>query len=261
MLAATAHATIAGVMARQGVTCSAVRAFATQARDLDIDFTAPRAVVVTELLSACLHDVDGAAWWELPISTRTTLLVAVSELSMPPIEIHLTCRCGEMAELELTAAELSAFAEERARELPIARHGDVEVRLRLPTGRDQLRWTALAAEERDAELTRRMLSDLVIEGPTPLPDEVLPGVDQVLAHCDPLVELRLESSCPACDAPLTKDVDLEAIALSRLSSLQRAWIADIHALASAYHWSEEQIVRLPAWRRDEYLTLLGRSRA
>jgi hypothetical protein len=250
-----AHDSIAMLATRHGIEPARVRAFGSEARDLDIHFDAPRAVVVTELLASCLG-VEPAALWELPISSRVLLLVATSELTAPPIELYFDCACGEQAELELTAAELAAFSNSRAR-------ASIEVaglRLRLPTGRDQLRWTVLAASDEHEALARRVLVDLVVDGGE-LDDAALPLVDRALAEADPLVELRLDTVCPACDAPLTKEVDLEAIGLARLRHVQRMVLDDVHVLASAYHWSEQHIASMPAWRRDEYRGYLGRSRA
>jgi hypothetical protein len=246
---------IATVAARSGVEPAFVRTFATEARDLDIDFHAPRAVVVTEILTACLG-VDAPRLWDLPISSRVLLLIAVSERNAPHIELYFDCECGEQAELELTALELAEFSASRAStslDVP-----DSGVRLRLPTGRDQLRWTVIAASGDESELARRVLEDLVVAGE--LTDALVPALDRVLADADPLVELRLDTVCPACATPLSKEIDLEAIGISRLRYQQRLVLEDVHVLASAYHWTEEHIARMPAWRREEYRALLGRSR-
>jgi hypothetical protein len=33
-------------------------------------------------------------------------------------------------------------------------------------------------------------------------------------------------------------------------------IGDVHRLASHYHWSESEIIRLPQWRRESYLEMI-----
>ena len=254
MTGSSAHDSLATVASRHGISLGRVRAFGSDARDLDINFGAPRAVVVTELIAACMG-VEVGALWELPLSTRLVLLVGLSELTAPPIELYFDCSCGEQAELEATAAELSEFSASRAG-VPLEAAG---LRLRLPTGRDQLRWTVLAASGEDDQLARRVLTDLIVEGGE-LGDDNLPLVDAVLAEADPLVELRLDTVCPACDAELTREIDLEAIGLARLRHVQRSVLDDVHVLASAYHWTEQHIATMPAWRRNEYRALLGRSR-
>lgn len=223
-----------------------MRAFGTVAEDLDVDFTSARAVVVTEVLARCLER-EANTVWDLPISERSLLLVAVSEQTAPPIEVHLACACGEASELQLTSAELGEYAAAGAKE---ARVG--ELRVRVPTGRDQLRWTEQSAT------SERVLRDLV-DGD--VDRSALPLIDKTLAEIDPLVELRIDSTCSACNAPITVVVDLEAIAIARVRKIQRDFVEDVHHLARAYHWSEADIARMPVWRRAEYLALLGKARA
>ncbi|MGE0397135.1 MAG: hypothetical protein AB7T06_10480 [Kofleriaceae bacterium] len=231
-----------------------MRPYGTVAEDLEVDFTSARAVVVTELLARCLER-EAEELWDLPISKRSLLLVAVSEQTAPPIEVHLSCACGEASELTLTSAELAEFAAERAKDPRVG-----ELRLRVPTGRDQLRWTALAAEN-DETLKERVLLDLVVDAPAAIDPAMLPLIDKALGEIDPLVELRVDSTCSACGAPVSIGVDLEAIAISRMRKIQRDFVEDVHHLARAYHWSEADIARMPVWRRSEYLALLGKARA
>ncbi|MGN6105677.1 MAG: hypothetical protein ACTHU0_11275 [Kofleriaceae bacterium] len=262
MVGGGAHSALASLAARHGLGGARARAFGTLPGDLEIDFGAPRAVVVTELLAACFtgEGLELDPWWALPISTRTLLLVALGELTAPAIEVYLPCPCGETAELELPSHELAEFAAERAAVAPTVEIDGASLRLRLPTGRDQLRWAALAAQA-DPSLARRVLVELVVDGPSELPEELVPQIDRALSEADPLVELRLDTACPSCGAALTGEVDLEAIAIARLRRVQLRLLEDIHHLARTYHWSEQQIARIPAWRRAEYLALLGRSRA
>lgn len=254
-----ARSVFAEVSATHAIAGLRVRRFGTSARDLEIDFDGPRPLVMTDVLTAALGPEDADVWWAVPVHARITLAVAVAELATgQAIEVTLPCACGETASLELTAAELLAFARDRAAgrtELDVG-----GVRVRIPVGRDQLRWLELGrARASDADLARGVLSQLA--GGVALEDADLPAIERALAEADPLVDFQIDSSCPDCGAALHAAVDLEAIALGRLRRVQRTLIEEVHALASAYHWTEEQIVALPAWRRGEYLALTGRGRS
>ncbi len=256
-----ARSVFAEVSATHAVAGLRVRRFGTGARDLEIDFDAPRPLVVTGVLTAALgpdDDIAGDVWWTVPVHARIALALAVAELATgQAIEVTLPCACGETASLDLTAAELLAFSRERAAgriELDIA-----GFRVRIPVGRDQLHWLELGrTTATDAELARGVLSHLA--GGVALADADLTAIERALAEADPLVDFQIDSSCPDCGAALHATVDLEAIALGRLRRVQRTLIEEVHVLASAYHWTEAQIVALPAWRRGEYLALAGRGR-
>lgn len=243
-------------LASRNVSDARVRPYGIAVADLEIDFDAPRPIVVTRVLAACLHGTEDELW-KLPVQTRILMLLAISELSViAPVEVHLACACGETAVVELAAAELAEFAEARRREALVVEADDQRVRVRLPTGRDQLRWAQLAAREPSA---RDVLATLVVEGE--LTDELVVAVDRLLCEVDPLVELEVSSTCPGCHAALARPVDLERIALTRLRHARGGLLAQVHALAATYHWTEATIAALPAWRRAEYAALVEARRA
>lgn len=251
-------------LARRHVAAPRIRPYGVAVADLDVDFDAARPLVVTRLLARCLGDeTDEGVWWSLPVQTRILLVLGLSELSLADaIEVHVACDCGETAVVGLTAAELAEFAAERSGPAPVAVAIEAEgraARLRLPTGRDQLRWAQLAvAGPRD--IARSVLSDLVVEGERPLTDALVAAADRALAEIDPLVEMSVSTACPECGAVLESEVDLERLALTRLRSVRHLLLSQVHALAATYHWSEAQIAELPAWRRAEHVALIEQRR-
>lgn len=231
--------------ARRSVGGARVRPYGLDVADLAIDFDAPRPIVATRVLAACLR-CDEEAVWALAVQTRILLLLGISELSLAdPIEAHLPCTCGATAIVELATDELARFADERHRDdLTVG-----GITLRLPTGRDQLRWAQLAGSD---DVARTVTSELAGER---LSDALVAAVDALLSEVDPLIELELESACPSCDKPLARQIDLERIALTRLRNARRVLLQHVHAIASTYHWTETTIAELPAWRRAEYAAL------
>ncbi|MEO8845426.1 MAG: hypothetical protein ABI591_34040 [Kofleriaceae bacterium] len=231
--------------ARRSVGGARVRPYGLDVADLAIDFDAPRPIVATRVLAACLR-CDEETVWSLAVQTRILLLLGISELSLAdPIEAYLTCTCGATAIVELATDELARFAGERRRDdLTVA-----GITLRLPTGRDQLRWAQLAGSD---DVARTVMSELAGER---LSDALVAAADALLTEVDPLIELEVESACPSCDKPLARQIDLERIALTRLRNARRVLLQHVHAIASTYHWTETTIAELPAWRRAEYAAL------
>ncbi|MEM7583452.1 MAG: hypothetical protein AAF560_08740 [Acidobacteriota bacterium] len=131
------------------------------------------------------------------------------------------------------------------------------VRLRVPNGADQQR---IAGIESDDEALRALLelclvtpSDLSV---AELPKSAVERLEQELEAVAPEVVTQVESACPDCGRA-------NAIAVDPYACLQGdggELLAEVHALAMSYHWSEPQILALPRDRRLHYLELVDRSR-
>jgi hypothetical protein len=74
---------------------------------------------------------------------------------------------------------------------------------------------------------------------------------------DPLVSFRVNTQCPHCGYAIDTPLDLEALALDQLHRTQRAFLRDVHQLATRYGWSEADTLAVPAWRRAHYLRLIA----
>ncbi len=242
-----------------------VRSFG-RAEDLDIDFRARRPQVVTQILARCVTDAAGRSssddepWrWTVPQRTQGLLAVACA-CGVPSVAALARCERegggGEQIELEF---DLESFAQS-TEPTECAWHGETaSLVLRLPTGEDQRRWLESPPAD-PAELPVRMGTSLVreLDGATPgetwqLPQAWLAGVEDALAENDPTTDLSFSASCPRCGDELEVEVDLDALLLERLARVQQDLLLEVHALASGYHWSETQILAIPAWRRAYYI--------
>jgi hypothetical protein len=70
---------------------------------------------------------------------------------------------------------------------------------------------------------------------------------------DPLPAFEMQVVCPECGAASTAAPALTAAALQRLVAAQERLLDDVHRIALNYHWTEAEILRMPAWRRESYL--------
>ncbi len=244
------------------------RAFGCRLEDLDVDFKAPRPYGITQLLAGCIRDAQnrmysGVDLWQWTVARRTQALLAVAgACGIPAVTAVARCpraACGEPIELEC-ALESLARATETSR--CTWRSGDKEVTLRLPTGDDQRRW--LASPPADPSLLPlwmgtslvREVDGGALDAAWQLPASWLPGIESALAEQDPLTDLSTAAACPGCDHEFTVEIDLDALLLGALARIQQGLLFDIHRLAGGYHWSERQILALPAWRRAYYLAAL-----
>jgi hypothetical protein len=83
----------------------------------------------------------------------------------------------------------------------------------------------------------------------------LAEAEKMLSHYDPLGYVEIVGECPDCRGELRAEFDLVANWLSRLKTDSDILIEEIHLLASRYHWTEGEILRLPVARRQRYLEL------
>ena len=237
-----------------------LRAFGVEGRDLDVDFDdGDRAAVVTDLLARCAPlERDGAR--ALPVGTRLHALVDVCRLSGADLlSWALTCPaagCDEEIEIELPLAVLADAARDaEASEPPAVAWGEGSFRPRLPTGEDLRRWRAEPPS--DAAIVA------ALGGPRfagdEVPRELVAAVEAALEAADPLVDARVQSACPACGQPLDLAVDVEGEMLALARRGQDVLLEDVAALAGAFHWSEQDILALPARRRRRYLAMLERA--
>jgi hypothetical protein len=63
--------------------------------------------------------------------------------------------------------------------------------------------------------------------------------------------------CPACTRNWTESFDIESFFWVELQAWAARILREIHQLASAYGWSEREILALPSFRRTTYLNLIA----
>ena len=234
-----------------------LRPFGDRAADLELDLAGVDAAC--DVLHAC---IEGAApareeLAELSLGDRiAALLTLARSVDERPLESTMRCgSCGVQLETLLSPDELVAYhARASADGCARAKLDDgSELLLRLPTVRDFESWRERAAGVE--ELAR----DLTLDGralPSPLPAAWAAAIERALGDADPLVDFRLAIDCPDCGAHGRYPLDLEALALERLRRAHGELLVTVHRLASAYHWSEREILSLPAARRRIYLSMI-----
>ena len=228
----------------------------------------------TALLARCLTDVDGGedTARELTIGDREALLLHLRRLAFgETVDCVLRCpraECGERLELTLRVKDLLLSPYEDARssyDATLAVDGTrYDVAFRLPRSDDLDHAAAIARTDPPAgalELLRRCLMTVDVGG-SPVSVDALPeaaraAIAGAMVERDPQAELELDLSCPACEAPFEAIFDTATFFLQELDARARRLLREVHALALRYHWSETDILSMPAWRRAQYLELLS----
>lgn len=214
-------------------------------------------------LTAALDRLNGApaepdAVERLACGAQDALLLRCAASLWPgPVWLQADCaRCGSRYDLHL-----------RLEDVPVTPPGPgfptvtIETSLGprsfdVPNGRHAEQVAALPAMD-VASLRRRALAVLGIGAEAEadaarFSDADLARIDAALEAAAPEAADEISALCPNCGGPTTAAFDPLDWALPSAASLLR----EIHLLASAYHWSEREILDLPRFRRARYLALI-----
>lgn len=219
-----------------------------------------------QLLGAACPELDVSELWTLPLGERDACVLALRTSTLGD-EIKGSVRCPACSDrLMFTLRENDVRFAPAApglvpRELSVT-VDEYEVRCRLPSSEDLYAIHALPDVEfaRDVLLSRciveaRREGDLL--APAALPDAVIDRVGDAITETDRQCEVELELSCAACRHEWKSLFDVASFFWTELTAIAQRLVQDVHALASAYGWSEAEILGMSAARRQLYLDLVG----
>lgn len=180
----------------------------------------------------------------------------------PALAAEATCPgCGEALELEVDAAELAGAATATV-EPELTWQGDgYAVRFRAPTAVD----VAALPRRGEPSAGRALLERCVVAAahngsrlePAELPPQVIAAVEEAMSAADPGAEIILSLACPACAGTWTEVLDPSTFAWAAVEETVLRLVDEVHALALAYGWREEDILALSPARRRLYLEALA----
>ena len=232
----------------------------------------------TALVARCLPDGESAAR-TLTVGDREALLLHLRRLSLgESIDCVLRCpaaSCGETLECRLPISDLllprpiTAGAAADPDTVSVdAGPARFRVSFRVPTAADVDHASALGSDdfERAAKsiFERCVVAadrDAVPITAAEIPATVRAAVEAAMAAADPQAEIQLAMRCPACGIEFTSPFDTATFFLRELDERATRTLHDVHALAQHYHWSEADILRMPARRRSQYLELVREAKA
>jgi hypothetical protein len=90
-----------------------------------------------------------------------------------------------------------------------------------------------------------------------LPESVIAALGEAMVERDPQAEIRLKLICPSCDHQWFAVFDILTFLWQEITTHARRILRDVHVLASAYGWSESEILALSAMRRRFYLEMVA----
>lgn len=240
------------------------------------------------LLAAALrgtgHNEEPAALATLPLAERDLLLVRLREATFgPELEVFGRCAaCGEPLEFSLRADEVAKGLEAAAAQTCVQwTESGRRYRIRLATT-DDLAATLTAPDAHAAEalLLARCLDAEDVEAedveaedggtegvatedhgngavPGPASSFLPASAMSRFAELHAAAEVGCAVDCPACATHQVLDLDIGRFLWREVTVAARRLLAEVHLLACAYGWAEQDILALSPARRAAYLELAG----
>ena len=219
------------------------------------------------LVAAMRPDLLAPARGELSVGERDgTLLRLRAAVFGTTISAVSRCQaCDERVELSFEIDDVQVAGDR-----PDTDQGDVlvveqdgwSVRNRLPSSEDIVCIErATSEQEATAELWRRCTLDVRFDGRPravdAIPEAVRTAMADRFATSDPQADVQIQLLCPACSSTWEQDFDISSFLWAEIDTWARRLLADVHVLARAYGWDEDQILALSPLRRRAYLEMVA----
>ena len=217
------------------------------------------------LLTAADPETPPEMLARLTIGARDARLLALREwLFGSTVNCVTKCPgCGDRVEFTFTIADVCspAGASGTTLEAEVA-VDDYAVRFRLPNSNDLL---AIDGCGDVGTARRRLVSGCLLHvrrqsndiAEQELPRAVVDAIGARMAEADPQADVTLRVTCPACANQWQAAFDIVSHLWTEISAWAARVLREVHALASAYGWSEAESLRLSPTRRQLYLNLIG----
>jgi hypothetical protein len=193
---------------------------------------------------AAAGGADPATVADLTVGQRESVVLALRESCFGhSLPCAVTCpECAEQLELELTVDDVRAEAASGGTSIMV---DDRELRVRPVTSRDLLEVDADRPDARE-----RLLSRCVDDA---LPDELFDAVATLLSTLDPQADVLIPLDCATCGHEWSAPFDIADYLWVEIETYARRLLLDVHALASAYGWTETDVLAVSPARRRFYL--------
>lgn len=170
--------------------------------------------------------------------------------------------CADPLELDFDTEDmLSKHSANESQEFAFGIE-DLQVRFRLPTSSDLLvlRDSTDAATFRDRLFSRCLLSvqrDGQQTTATTISASLANTILDKMVGADPEGDIQMSLCCPSCKHEWRAIFDVVSFFWAEVNAWAIRMLREVHLLASAYGWSERDVLTMSASRREIYLELVG----
>jgi len=221
------------------------------------------------LIAAACPELDSDTVAKLSIGARDARLLQLREWMFGQRLLNTAqCpHCGERVEwqgktTQLRIQAISDVDSTKEYELEV---DDYQFRFRLLTSEDIS--TAMAEAQNNTSIGAKTLLERCIisvdhSGKTcelaALPQYAVDALSEQIEKLDPQAEIRTTLTCPECSQQWQVLFDIASFLWVEINNWAEHTLQTIHRLASAYGWTEKEILNLSPFRRQLYLGMVNR---
>jgi len=207
---------------------------------------------------------------DLPVGTLASLSIGARDARVLSVREQVFGRtlaslsvcpeCGETVEHTFSVQEIrmpSAAAGPQIMSEEIDGH---VVRFKLPDSDDL---AALAGCDTVDAARACLVARCVVDQPdgsvarSRFSDSAIQAIADRMARADPQADIQVATSCPSCSGAWEESFDIVSFFWSELTAWSVRILDHVHRLASAYGWSEADILAMTPSRREMYLARIG----
>lgn len=216
------------------------------------------------LLLAAVHpDTPPEELASLEIGQRDACLLLLRErLFGSRLNSIAACpQCGETLDLDFDVHDILMLPPPARPDAHSVQVEEWEVTFRLPNSLDlAAAGLCRTVDEAQAVLLARCVRSIVRGGEEHNVETLSPAaalaVAEAMAQADPGADIQVAVTCPSCVQGWTSSFDIVAYLWQEIQVWAQRTLRDVHVLASAYGWSEAEILALSPQRRRSYLDMV-----
>ena len=208
------------------------------------------------LLEHASPQADLDLLWSMSLAERDRRLVALRRATFGSA-MEVTTRCPDCETALETPMDLRWLSELPAPDDPMTVHEHGGLRFRLPSTADLMMALRHSDDPRLALVRRSLRTPDPAELNEERLEQLVPELAAAWEAVDPMAEVRLDFRCVACETTFHRVFDIAETFYAEVEAHGRRLLLDIHALASAYGWTEEQVLALGPVRRRLYVDMVS----
>ncbi len=171
--------------------------------------------------------------------------------------------CENPLELSLRTSDLKIESRDLPENPFSIISGEYEIKFRLPSSRD-LFFISGCKEIREAKeiMLRRCIIEIRRNGEIcgndiRLCDGVSEEISERMREIDPQANVEVNLICPSCGSRWQRIFDVATFFWKEIDVWALRTLREVHVLASAYGWSELEIMSMSQWKRQFYLEMVS----
>jgi len=212
-----------------------------------------RALLVIEAAGADPNGRDEAgspADWPLG-AVNKALLEQRGSIFGGQLELLANCPgCGSICQSEIDCWQLAAVSGASAEERTL-KVGRKRVAFRVPTIGDVMT-AARSGRPAGEALAQRLIADNSVM----LDERLLSALADGVARADPLSSIEIALRCPECGDQWVEPLHVVDVLWTELKARSDRLVMEVARLASAFGWTERDVLSMSGLRRQRYLDLL-----